>query len=100
MNYNPNESCGDRHEAPALAPIPPCPYRMGPQESYGDGDRHEAPALAPIPPCPYRMGIRINVRTAGISRRGEGGWDVDGWALVVAYSHQLKEDDKARCNLT
>jgi len=28
--------------------------------------------------------IGINLRTAGISRRGEGGWDVDGWAFMVA----------------
>src|SRR5437588_12932667 len=33
--------------------------------------------------------IRINLRTAGISRRGEGGWNVDGWALVVARRSPL-----------
>src|SRR5712692_9118933 len=28
--------------------------------------------------------IRINLRMAVVSRRGEGGRDVDGWALVAA----------------
>src|SRR6266487_234232 len=39
--------------------------------------------------------IRINQRTAGISRRGEGGWDVDGWALVVARRSPLSRLDIA-----
>ena len=33
--------------------------------------------------------IRIKLRMAGVSRRGEGGWDVDGWALVVARRSPL-----------
>jgi hypothetical protein len=33
--------------------------------------------------------ISIKLRMAGISRRGEGGWDLDGWALVVARRSPL-----------
>ena len=47
------------------------------------------PICVPPPRCDKLGPIRINLRTAGISRRGEGGWDVDGWALVVARRSPL-----------
>src|SRR5438270_11318576 len=33
--------------------------------------------------------MRIKLRMAGVSRRGDGGWDVDGRALVVARRRPL-----------
>src|SRR5437763_15143431 len=33
--------------------------------------------------------MRIKLRMAGVSRRGEGGWDVDGRALVAARRSPL-----------